>query len=315
MSDFINITGASEYHVPVLLEEVMEYLLTGDGLFVDGTLGGGGHSSEILRRCRGATLVGIDRDPEAIAEAGVRLASFGERFHAVHGNYADIKQLLGENGFGKAKGILMDLGVSSHQLDDAARGFSFHDDAPLDMRMDSTQRFSAHELVNEYSEDKIAKVIFDYGEDRWAKRIAEFIVKRRPINTTLELVETIKAAVPKGARRDGPHPARRTFQAIRIEVNQEIEKLEGALFSAMDCLEKGGRLCVITFHSLEDRIAKHAFASMQNPCTCPKGIPICICGKQPVGKVITRKPVLPSQEEIEMNARSRSAKLRVVERI
>ncbi len=313
MSDGMN--TESGYHVPVMLEEVMEYLLKGNGLYVDGTLGGGGHSFEILKRRGEAALVGIDRDLDAISEAGRRLSIFGERFRAIHGNYADMEMLLAKNDFGKAEGVLLDLGVSSHQFDDAARGFSYHEDAPLDMRMDATQPFSAHDLVNEYSEAEISRVIFSFGEERWAKRIAEFIVARRPINTTLELVEAIKAAVPKGARRDGPHPARRTFQAIRIEVNQELEKLEGALHSAMNCLVLGGRLCVITFHSLEDRIAKQTFAAMQNPCTCPKSIPVCICKKEPVARVVTRKPVLPSQEEIERNARSRSAKLRVAEKI
>ncbi|MGI5899312.1 MAG: 16S rRNA (cytosine(1402)-N(4))-methyltransferase RsmH [Christensenellales bacterium] len=308
-------SGASGYHVPVMLEEVMEYLLKGGGLYVDGTLGGGGHSLEILRRQEGAVLAGIDRDLDAIDEAGRRLSVFGGRFRAIHGNYADMEKLLAKNGFGKAEGILLDLGVSSHQFDDAARGFSYHEDAPLDMRMDATQPFSARDIVNEYSESELSRVIFSYGEERWAKRIAEFIVARRPINTTLELVETIKAAVPKGARRDGPHPARRTFQAIRIEVNQELEKLKGALYSALNCLNAGGRLCVITFHSLEDRIVKQTFSEMQNPCTCPKDIPICICKKEPVARVITRKPVLPSKGEIERNARSRSAKLRVAEKI
>jgi 16S rRNA (cytosine1402-N4)-methyltransferase len=313
MSDGMN--NGSSYHLPVMLEETMEYLLKGDGLYVDGTLGGGGHSFEILRRQEGATLAGIDRDLDAINEAGRRLSVYGERFRAIHGNYADMEMLLAKNDFGKAEGVLLDLGVSSHQLDDAARGFSFHEDAPLDMRMDATQPFSAYDLVNEYSQDQLSKVIFSYGEERWAKRIAEFIVARRPINTTLELVEAIKAAVPKGARRDGPHPARRTFQAIRIEVNQELEKLEGALHSALNCLEAGGRLCVITFHSLEDRIVKRAFAAMQNPCTCPRDIPVCICKKEPAARVITRKPVLPTQDEIDRNARSRSAKLRVAEKI
>ena len=303
--------------MPVLLDEVIDSLLTGGGLYVDGTLGGGGHSFELLSRCGEARLIGIDRDMDAIESAGARLSVFGERFLAVHGNFADIKRLLNENGVvpGGIRGILMDLGVSSHQFDDASRGFSYHEDAPLDMRMDAGQEFSAKTLVNTYSEEAIARVIYDYGEERWAKRIAAFIVDKRPINTTLELVEAIKAAVPKSARRDGPHPARRTFQAIRIEVNQELSKLDGALSAAMECLTPGGRLCVITFHSLEDRIVKRAFQTMQSPCTCPKDAPVCICGKKPVARVITRKPLLPSESEIHRNARSRSAKLRVAEKI
>lgn len=306
---------SNAYHVPVLLEETMQYLLTGRGFYIDGTLGGGGHAFEILARQTDSVLVGIDRDWDAIRAADERLHDFGERFSAVHGNFADLRRLIAQDDFGRAQGILLDLGVSSHQFDDAKRGFSYHEDAPLDMRMDASQYLSARDVVNTYSEEKLAKLIFEYGEERWSRRIAAFIVQRRPIETTLELVEAIKAAVPKGARRDGPHPARRTFQAIRIEVNRELELLPFALETAMECLKPGGRLCVITFHSLEDRIVKKAFAAMQNPCTCPKDAPICICAKKSTATVVTRKPVLPAQQEVDANARSRSAKLRVAEKI
>lgn len=292
----------------------MDYLLTGPGLYVDGTLGGGGHSEQILARQEGSRLIGIDRDLEAIEAAGSRLSIYGERFSAVHGNFADMVRLIGQENIPHVRGILMDLGVSSHQFDCVRRGFSFHEDAPLDMRMDTTQALSARHVVNTYSQERLAKVIADYGEERWAKRIAQFIAQRRPIETTLELVEAIKAAVPKNARRDGPHPARRTFQAIRIEVNGELALLEQALRDAVSCLEPGGRLCVITFHSLEDRIVKQTFSALQNPCTCPPKCPVCICGKVSRGEVVTRKPVLPDEAEIEQNARSRSAKLRVFEK-
>ena len=317
MSDIYSIAGASEYHVPALLEEVMEYLLTGGGLYVDATLGGGGHSSEILKRCEGATLVGIDRDTEAIAEAGARLAIFTERFHAVHGNYADIKALLAENGFGKAKGILMDLGVSSHQFDDATRGFSFHEDAPLDMRMDLTQAFSAHDLVNEYSEKDIARVIFDYGEDRHARRIAAKICEHRaisPIKTTSQLSDIIKSAYPAREQNLGSHPAKKTFQAIRIEVNGELDIIADTINEAAELLKKGGRLCIISFHSLEDRIVKNTFAELAKDCVCPRDFPICKCDKKSEITIITRKPIIPSDEENGQNSRSHSAKLRVAEK-
>lgn len=301
-------------HIPVMLEPVMAYLLTGPGLYVDGTLGGGGHSEQILARCGQARLIGIDRDLEAIEAASARLAPYQERFCALHGNFADMTRLIGDQNAGHVRGILLDLGVSSHQFDCARRGFSYHEDAPLDMRMDATQALSAWHVVNTYPQERLAKVIADYGEENWAKRIAQFIVQRRPVDTTEQLVEAIKAAVPKSARRDGPHPARRTFQAIRIEVNGELAILEKALRDAVACLEPGGRLCVITFHSLEDRIVKQTFASLQNPCICPPRCPVCICGRKSAGQVVTRKPILPDAREVEQNARSRSAKLRVFQK-
>ena len=236
----------------------------------------------------------------------------------VHDNFSNVKAVFAQLGIEKADGFLLDIGVSSHQLDEAERGFSYMQDAPLDMRMNSESDFSAYNVVNEYSEDELNNVIFKYGEERWAKRIAQFIVearKQKPIETTFELVDIIKKAVPKGARKDGPHPAKRTFQAIRIEVNGELEILEKTIDDMTELLNPGGRLCIITFHSLEDRIVKNAFRKQENPCTCPPEFPVCVCGKKPLAKVITRKPILPSEEELEENHRSRSAKLRILERI
>ncbi len=310
--DKVQSTGTF-HHIPVMAQACMDYLLTGPGLYVDGTLGGGGHSRLILSTQEGARLVGIDRDQDAIEAASKVLAPFGDRFTPAWSNYANIKSVFALRDLPKAQGILLDLGVSSYQFDTASRGFSYHEDAPLDMRMDQTQEKSAWDVVNTYDEKRLARVIADYGEERWASRIANFIVNRRPIDTTLQLVDAIKAAVPKDARRDGPHPARRTFQAIRIEVNGELTDLENALRDAASLLAPGGRLCVITFHSLEDRIVKQTFASLQNPCTCPKDFPICVCGKKSLGQVVTRKPVLPTAQELEENPRARSAKLRVFE--
>lgn len=304
-------------HIPVMLEPCMELLGLDrhpDGVFVDGTLGGGGHTQEILSRTRGKVL-GIDRDWEALRAAGERLAPFGDRFVPLHGNYANIASLLHEAGYDSMDGMLMDLGVSSYQLDNPERGFSFHTDAPLDMRMDQTAPLTAEIVLNTYSEKELARIISLYGEEKWAVRIAKFIVAARPLHTTMDLVRVIDAAVPAAERRKVSHPARRTFQAIRIEVNSELSLLEPALRDAVSCLKPGGRLVVITFHSLEDRIVKQTFHNLQYPCTCPPKAPVCICGKKPQGFVVTRKPVLPNEEECEINPRSHSAKVRAFEKI
>lgn len=304
-------------HIPVMLEPCMELLGLDrhpDSVFVDGTLGGGGHTQEILSRTRGKVL-GIDRDWEALRAAGERLAPFGDRFVPLHGNYANIASLLHEAGYDSMDGMLMDLGVSSYQLDNPERGFSFHNDAPLDMRMDQTAPLTAEIVLNTYSEKELARIISLYGEEKWAVRIAKFIVAARPLHTTMDLVRVIDAAVPAAERRKVSHPARRTFQAIRIEVNSELSLLEPALRDAVSCLKPGGRLVVITFHSLEDRIVKQTFHNLQYPCTCPPKAPVCICGKKPQGFVVTRKPVLPTEEECEINPRSHSAKVRAFEKI
>ena len=306
------------HHVSVLLNECIEGLnIKENGIYVDGTLGGAGHSSEIVKRLKTGRLIGIDQDTDAINAATKRLEPYKDRVTLVHDNFSNVKAVFAQLGIEKADGFLLDIGVSSHQLDEAERGFSYMQDAPLDMRMNNESDFSAYNVVNEYSEDELNNVIFKYGEERWAKRIAQFIVearKQKPIETTFELVDIIKKAVPKGARKDGPHPAKRTFQAIRIEVNGELEILEKTIDDMTDLLNPGGRLCVITFHSLEDRIVKNAFRKQENPCTCPPEFPICVCGKKPKAKIITRKPILPSEEELEVNHRSRSAKLRILER-
>ena len=307
------------HHVSVLLNECIEGLnIKENGIYVDGTLGGAGHSSEIVKRLKTGRLIGIDQDTDAINAATKRLEPYKDRVTLVHDNFSNVKAVFAQLGIEKADGFLLDIGVSSHQLDEAERGFSYMQDAPLDMRMNSESDFSAYNVVNEYSEDELNNVIFKYGEERWAKRIAQFIVearKQKPIETTFELVDIIKKAVPKGARKDGPHPAKRTFQAIRIEVNGELEILEKTIDDMTELLNPGGRLCIITFHSLEDRIVKNAFRKQENPCTCPPEFPVCVCCKKPLAKVITRKPILPSEEELEENHRSRSAKLRILERI
>ena len=306
-------------HVPVLYEEAMEYLnIRPDGIYADGTLGGAGHSQGICGRLdeRG-TLIGIDRDSEAISAAKERLRGFPCRCLFVHSNYSDIKKILRECGVGRIDGALLDLGVSSHQLDTKERGFSYMQSAPLDMRMDQESSFSAYDVVNHYEKKDLQRIIRSYGEEKWASRISDFIVRARqeaPIETTDRLVEVIKAAVPTSARREGPHPAKRTFQAIRIEVNDELGQLSRAVDDFVDVLAPGGRLVIITFHSLEDRIVKEKFAHYVNPCTCPKNLP-CVCGKKPVVRRVTKKPVVPSEEELERNPRSRSAKLRVVEKL
>lgn len=305
------------HHISVLLNECIDNLnIRPDGIYVDGTMGGGGHSLEIAKRLTTGRLICIDQDPNAHEAAGKRLAEYKDRITFVRDNFGNIKSILDSLGIEKIDGMLLDIGVSSHQLDEAERGFSYQQDAPLDMRMNPDRPFSAYDVVNGYDEDELDRVIFTYGEERWARRIAQFIVKEReakPIETTGELVDIIKKAVPKGARKDGPHPAKRTFQAIRIEVNGELEVLQRAIDDVAARLAVDGRLCIITFHSLEDRIVKEAFRKQENPCICPPQFPVCVCGKKPLGRVITRKPILPSKEELEENPRSRSAKLRVLE--
>lgn len=307
-------------HRTVLLDRTIEYLkVVPGGVYVDCTLGGGGHSLEILKRLgeRGR-LIGIDRDQNAIKAAGERLASFSDKAVLVHGNFKDIRRIVHGIGITAVDGVVMDLGVSSHQLDQRERGFSYMQDAPLDMRMDRQQSLTAMEVVNTYSEADIARVISGYGEERWARRIAAFIVRERekaPIKTTGQLVDIIKAAIPASARRKGPHPAKRTFQALRIEVNDELGILERAVKDGVDLLKRGGRICVITFHSLEDRKIKNIFRELENPCTCPPKAPACVCGKKPVIRAVTRKPVVPDKEEIQQNPRARSAGLRVAEKL
>ncbi|MGL4873642.1 MAG: 16S rRNA (cytosine(1402)-N(4))-methyltransferase RsmH [Clostridium sp.] len=306
-------------HVSVLLEECIEGLnIKEDGIYVDCTLGGAGHSSEIIKRLsKKGTLIGIDQDKDALNAAGKRLEDY-ENKELVHSNFYRLGEVIDELGLKGVDGILMDLGVSSYQLDNAERGFSYMNDAPLDMRMNRDDEFSAYDIVNSYSEEELWKIIRNYGEDKFAKRIANFIVKRReeePIKTTLELVEVIKNAIPAKARREGPHPAKRTFQAIRIEVNSELKILNKTIEDGVKKLNKGGRMCIITFHSLEDRIVKLKFRELANPCTCPKEFPICNCGKVPTVKLLKRKAIEPSAEEIEMNPRSRSAKLRIIEKV
>ena len=305
------------HHISVLLNECIDNLnIRPDGIYVDGTMGGGGHSLGIAKRLTTGRLICIDQDPNAHEAAGKRLAEYKDRITFVRDNFGNIKSILDSLEIEKIDGMLLDIGVSSHQLDEAERGFSYQQDAPLDMRMNPDRPFSAYDVVNGYDEDELDRVIFTYGEERWARRIAQFIVKEReakPIETTGELVDIIKKAVPKGARKDGPHPAKRTFQAIRIEVNGELEVLQRAIDDVAARLAVGGRLCIITFHSLEDRIVKEAFRKQENPCIWPPQFPVCVCGKKPLGRVITRKPILPSKEELEENPRSRSAKLRVLE--
>lgn len=306
-------------HVPVLFNEVMESLnIKPDGIYVDGTVGGGGHSSGICERLTdGGTLIAVDRDREALAAAKKRLEAYSCEKRFVHANYSDV-EAIAEAAGGKVQGILLDLGVSSYQLDNPERGFSYMHDAPLDMRMDDSDRFTAYDIVNGYGKDELTRMIKDYGEERWASRIAEFIVRERaesPIETTGRLTEIIKAAIPAKARRTGPHPAKRTFQAIRIEVNDELGHLREAVEKLPDLLESGGRIAIITFHSLEDRIVKTEFERRLDPCTCPKEFPVCVCGKVADVKRVTRKPIAPSEEETETNPRARSAKLRVLEKL
>lgn len=310
----------SSYHVPILVDEVIDLLMPErGGIFVDGTLGGGGHSEAILEHLpKGAHLYGIDRDCEALETATARLAHFGDSFTAIHGNFFEMKTLLSGVGVQKADGILLDLGVSSHQLDSAQRGFSYKLDAPLDMRMDQSATFSAYDVVNGYDEQRLADIFFRYGEEKFSRRIAQQLVQKReqkPIETTTQLAELIKQAIPAKFRNEPQHPARRCFQAIRIEVNGELSGLEAAIQAAHDLLNLGGRLCVLTFHSLEDRIVKTAFKSFEQPCTCPKSAPVCICGKKPTVHILTKKPIIADEQEQEQNSRSASAKLRAIEKL
>ena len=309
-------------HKPVLLEECIENLnIRPDGIYIDGTLGGAGHSSEIYRRLgKEGTLVGIDQDAFALEISQERLRTIGGQAGLVFakGNFRNIGEICRMHGIDKVDGILLDLGVSSHQLDESERGFSYQKDAPLDMRMDRQSKLDAGVIVNEYDEYEIKKIIRDYGEENWAARIAGFIVKARKeqrIESTGQLVEIIKAAIPSAARREGPHPAKRTFQAIRIAVNDELGALKQVVGDAVSVLGEGGRLCIITFHSLEDRIVKNEFQGREKPCTCPREFPVCVCGNKPELKVITRKPIIPSDSELDENPRSRSAKLRVAEKV
>jgi 16S rRNA (cytosine1402-N4)-methyltransferase len=308
------------HHVPVLLQQTLEALaIRPDGIYVDCTLGGAGHASEIAARLGPqGRLIGLDQDETALGAAGERLRPFGDRVQLVKTNFAEIAAVIEGLGVGPVSGVLMDIGVSSHQLDEAERGFSFHQDAPLDMRMDRDNPISAATVVNEWSETEISGIIWKYGEEKWSKRVAQFIVKARataPLTTTTDLVEVIKAAIPAGARREGGHPARRTFQAIRIAVNDELGVLERGLEGAVSVLAPGGRLAVITFHSLEDRIVKQQFNRWVNPCICPPGLPVCACGKKPLVEHISRKPVTATEAELEQNPRSRSAKLRTVAKL
>lgn len=308
------------HHIPVMLEECITYLhIRPDGTYVDGTLGGAGHSSAIAAKLgSGGRLIGIDQDAEAVQAAGERLAPFGAQVTIVQDNFKQIDSILDNLGIEKIDGALLDLGVSSHQLDEAERGFSYMADAPLDMRMNQSAAISAYDVVNGYSEQQLADIIFRYGEERWAKRIAQFITERRrqkPLETTMELVAAIRAAIPKGARLEGGNPAKRTFQAIRIEVNGELAILRGAIDAFADRLKPGGRLAVITFHSLEDRIVKEAFLELAQGCVCPKEFPVCVCGRKPQAKILTKKPVTASAEELQHNSRAKSAKLRVIEKL
>ena len=304
-------------HRSVLLEECVEQLnIKPDGIYVDGTLGGGGHSFEICKMLTGGRLIGIDRDAAAICAAGERLSCYGDKVTILRSNYTDMKQQLANIGVYKVDGILLDLGVSSYQLDTLERGFSYKYDGPLDMRMDQRQSKTAKDIVNTYSEMELFRIIRDYGEDKFAKNIAKHIVaarKRKVLESTGELTEIIRAAIPMKVQKNMGHPAKKTFQAIRIELNEELEGLKDALDDMISLLAWKGRICVITFHSLEDRIVKNVFRTQEDPCTCPREFPVCVCGKESQGTVITRKPILPSKEEMEENSRSKSAKLRVFE--
>lgn len=308
-------------HYSVLLNETIENLnIKPDGIYVDGTLGGGGHAYQVASRLsEKGRLIGIDQDADAIAAAGERLKEFGDKITIIRSNYANMKEELHRIGVEKVDGIVLDLGVSSFQLDTPERGFTYRDEnAPLDMRMDDRQSLTAKDIVNGYSEMDLYRIIRNYGEDKFAKNIAKHIVQERakkPIETTGELTEIIRTSIPMKVQVTGGHPAKRTFQAIRIELNKELEVLQNNLDDMIDLLNPGGRICIITFHSLEDRIVKTNFKRNENPCTCPSDFPVCVCGKKSKGKVVTRKPILPSEEELEVNSRSKSAKLRVFERV
>lgn len=306
-------------HVPIMLDEVIEGLkIRENGIYVDGTLGGAGHSLEIIKRLDNGKLIGIDQDDRALKKARQVLETYEDKAILVHDNYKNIDIILKNLGIEKVDGILLDLGVSSHQLDEGERGFSHNKDAVLDMRMDRTKKFSAWDIVNNYSEKDLERIIWEYGEDRWAKRIAKFIVngrKEKPIDTTLELVSVIKKAIPKKVRMDGGHPAKRTFQAIRIEVNGELDVLRDFIEKVCGFVNPGGRIAIISFHSLEDRIVKDAFKELYRNCICPPDIPQCMCDKKREIEIITRKPIVASEEELKRNPRSRSAKLRIAEKV
>lgn len=306
-------------HVSVLLKECIEGLkIKPTGIYVDGTLGGGGHSFRILQYLTTGKLIGIDQDLDALNAATERLKIFETRFVPVHSNFSNLTNVLQTLEIEKFDGLLLDLGVSSYQLDEAERGFSYMNDGKLDMRMNQNDTFTAYDVVNTYSERELTDVISTYGEENWATRISKFIIEARTekkIETTFELVEIIKKAIPAGARKDGPHPAKRTFQAIRIEVNNELKIIENTIVDAVAHLNKGGRVAIITFHSLEDRIVKNAYKKLAQGCTCPPEFPVCVCGGKPSVKIISKKPILPSDEEIESNPRARSAKLRVAEKL
>ncbi|MBE6974651.1 MAG: 16S rRNA (cytosine(1402)-N(4))-methyltransferase RsmH [Ruminococcaceae bacterium] len=311
MSDF--------FHISVLLQECIDGLnIKPDGIYVDGTLGGAGHSSRIAARLTIGRLIGIDRDPVALKAAGERLAPFGDRVTLVHSNFCNIARVLDDLGIDGVDGILLDLGVSSPQLDDGSRGFSYMADAPLDMRMNNGDALTAEEIVNTWSYEELRRILYDYGEERYAPQIANHICKRRetaPIKTTLELVDVIRSAMPAAALREKQHPAKRSFQAIRIAVNDELGAVRQVMDAAIPRLNPGGRLAIITFHSLEDRIVKNGMTDAAKGCTCPPNFPVCVCGKKPQVKLINRKPIIASDEELEVNPRSRSAKLRVCEKI
>ena len=306
-------------HTSVLLDECIKMLdIKPGGVYLDGTMGGAGHSAEISKRLTDGILVGVDQDADAIEKSKNVLAQYGKRVRVVRANFAEVEYIAEQAGVVGFDGILLDLGVSSYQLDEPSRGFSYNNDALLDMRMDNRQNFSAHDVVNKYSEKELTRIISEYSEERWAVRIAQFIVNERlikPIETTRELGAVILKAVPKGARADGPHPAKRTFQAIRIEVNNELGILEKAIKELALKLNSRGRICVINFHSLEDRIIKNVSRELSNPCICPRDFPVCVCEKKPSVKIITRKPIIPSKVELERNHRARSAKLRVAEKL
>lgn len=307
-------------HISVLLEETIEQLhIKPDGIYVDGTLGGAGHAYEVCKRLgHGGRLIGIDQDEAAIIAGHERLKEFGDKATIVRSNYCNIRTVLSELGISKVDGIVLDLGVSSYQLDTLERGFSYKENAPLDMRMDKRQTLTARDIVNQYSEMELYRIIRDYGEDKFAKNIAKHIVKARAekeITTTYELNDIIKAAIPMKIRKNTGHPSKKTFQAIRIELNRELEVLKDTLDDMIDLLNEEGRLCIITFHSLEDRIVKNIFRKNENPCTCPSSFPVCVCGNKSKGRMVHRKPIVPSDEEMEYNRRSKSAKLRVFERV
>ena len=311
MSDF--------YHVSVLLDECIEALnIKPDGIYVDGTLGGAGHSSRIAARLTTGRLIGIDRDPVALKAALQRLKPWEDRVTLVHSNFCEVRQVLDDLGIKAVDGILLDLGVSSPQLDEAERGFSYMADAPLDMRMDGGASLSAHEVVNTWPQEELKRILYDYGEERYAPQIAAAICRRRaekPIETTLELTDIIRSAMPAAALREKQHPAKRSFQAIRIAVNDELGAVETVMKSAVSCLNPGGRLAIITFHSLEDRIVKNGMAAAAKGCTCPPNFPVCVCGNKPKVKLVTRKPITSTQKELDENPRARSAKLRVCEKL